>query len=73
VLDKLPYNPFEYKRRETFAVSNIGYTQVPVVVADLSKLENIKPTDLEPIGYTYNEATDKWFIGDAAADYIFCT
>ncbi|MBP9099363.1 MAG: (E)-4-hydroxy-3-methylbut-2-enyl-diphosphate synthase [Ferruginibacter sp.] len=72
VLDKLPYNPFEYKRRETFAVSNIGYSQVPVVVTDLSKLENIKPTDLEPIGYTYNEATDKWLIGDAAADYIFC-
>jgi (E)-4-hydroxy-3-methylbut-2-enyl-diphosphate synthase len=42
------------------------------VVADLSKLANIKPTDLEAIGYTYNMTTDKWFIGDAAADYIFC-
>lgn len=73
LLDKLPYNPFEYKRRETFAVSNIGLAQVPVVVADLGKLSNIKPADLEHIGYTYNEVTDKWFIGDAAADYLFCT
>src|SRR3954463_1676606 len=32
---KLPYNPFEYKRRTTFAVSNIGNHHVPVVVADL--------------------------------------
>ena len=71
-LDKLPYSPFEYKRRETFEISNIGNKHVPVVVADLSKVENIKPIDLETIGYTYDEATDKWLIGDAAADYIFC-
>ena len=71
-LEKLLYSPFEYKRRESFEVSNIGHKHVPVVVADLSKLENISPSDLESIGYTYDEATDKWFIGDAAADYIFC-
>jgi (E)-4-hydroxy-3-methylbut-2-enyl-diphosphate synthase len=67
----LPYNPFEYKRRETFAVENIGGKQVPVIVADLSKIENITPQHLQSVGYTYNEATDKWNISDAAADYIF--
>jgi (E)-4-hydroxy-3-methylbut-2-enyl-diphosphate synthase len=70
-IDKLPYNPFEYKRRESFAVNNIGGTQVPVVVADLSKLEAINPVDLQQIGYTYDEATDKWTIADTAADYLF--
>jgi (E)-4-hydroxy-3-methylbut-2-enyl-diphosphate synthase len=65
------YSPFEYKRRETFAVDNIGGKQVPVVVADLSKIERITPTHLQSIGYTYDEVTDKWTIGDAAADYIF--
>ena len=69
---KLPYSPFEYKRRETFAVSNIGAKHVPVVIADFSKIENITPAHLEDIGYRYDEATDKWNIGDAAADYIFC-
>ena len=68
---KIPYNPFEYKRRETLAVDNIGGKQVPVVVADLSKIEKITPIDLQSIGYTYNEATDKWTIADTAADYIF--
>jgi (E)-4-hydroxy-3-methylbut-2-enyl-diphosphate synthase len=68
---KLPYNPFEYKRRETFAIDNIGGKHVPVVVADLSKIKKIVPEDLQSIGYTYDEVTDKWNIGDAAADYIF--
>ena len=68
---KLPYNPFEYKRRETFAIDNIGGQHVPVVVADLSKLPQISPSDLQGIGYTYNEATDKWTIADTAADYVF--
>ncbi|MEO6187570.1 MAG: (E)-4-hydroxy-3-methylbut-2-enyl-diphosphate synthase, partial [Ginsengibacter sp.] len=70
-IEKLPFNPFEYKRRETFQVSNIGDKNVPVVVADLNKIQQLSTTDLEGIGYTYNSAIDKWLIGDAAADYIY--
>jgi (E)-4-hydroxy-3-methylbut-2-enyl-diphosphate synthase len=68
---KLPYSPFEYKRRETFAVTNIGNKQVPVVIADLSKIEKITPQHLQSVGYTYDQPTDKWLISDMAADYIF--
>ena len=67
----LPYSPFEYRRRPTFEVGNIGAKHVPVVIADFSKLESITPKSLQSIGYSYNESTDKWNIGDAAADYIF--
>lgn len=70
-VSKLPYNPFDYKRRETFPIDNIGGRHVPVVIADLHKVEKITPQHLQSIGYTYNEATDKWNISDAAADYIF--
>ncbi|MFL9481638.1 (E)-4-hydroxy-3-methylbut-2-enyl-diphosphate synthase [Chitinophagaceae bacterium LWZ2-11] len=70
-IEKVPYSPFTYTRRETFAVDNIGGHHVPVVVADFSKIENITPQHLESIGYRYDEPTDKWNIGDAAADYIF--
>lgn len=66
-----PYSPFEYKRRTSIPVNNIGGTQVPVVVADLHKIENISPASLVAVGYTYDEATDKWAIGDMAADYIY--
>jgi (E)-4-hydroxy-3-methylbut-2-enyl-diphosphate synthase len=71
VITKVPYNPFNYSRRETFSVSNIGGKQVPIVIADFSKVTQITPSHLEAIGYKYDAATDKWAIGDAAADYIF--
>ena len=67
----LPYNPFEYERRETFSIYNIGDKHVPVAIADLSKIGKITHDDLESIGYTYNASTDKWNISDTAADYIF--
>ena len=52
-------------------VDNIGGKHVPVVIADLSKIATITPADLQSIGYTYDEVTDKWNISDAAADYVF--
>jgi (E)-4-hydroxy-3-methylbut-2-enyl-diphosphate synthase len=70
-IGKLPYNHFEYKRRESHVVENIGGKQVPVVLADLSSIEKIEPSHLQSIGYTYDEATDKWTISDAAADYVY--
>ena len=70
-IEKISYDPFNYQRRETFAIDNIGNKHVPVVIADLSKIEKINPTHLQSVGYNYDVATDKWNIGDAAADYIF--
>ncbi len=70
-IDTTPYSPFEYKRRNSFAVDRIGGGQVPVVVSDLSKIEEITPDHLRSIGYSYDAQTDKWTIGDAAADFIF--
>jgi (E)-4-hydroxy-3-methylbut-2-enyl-diphosphate synthase len=70
-IDKLSYDPFNYQRRESFEVGNIGSKHVPVVIADLSKIKKISHKHLQSVGYTYDEATDKWNISDAAADYIF--
>ncbi|MFN7273526.1 MAG: flavodoxin-dependent (E)-4-hydroxy-3-methylbut-2-enyl-diphosphate synthase, partial [Bacteroidota bacterium] len=68
---KIPYDPFSYQRRTSFAVGNIGQQQVPVVIADLSRLKNIEPADLLKVGYNYDATTDKWNISDTAADYVF--
>ena len=70
-VEKIPYSPFTYQRRETFVVVNIGGKHVPVVIADLSKITGITPKHIESIGYKYDESTDKWNISDAAADYVF--
>lgn len=68
---KLLYSPFEYQRRVTNQVINIGNKHVPVVIADFMLAESITHADLQAIGYTYNSETDKWTIGDAAADYLY--
>ncbi len=70
-IEKLPYDLFQYKRRISHAVENIGAQQVPVVLSDLSAVDNIMPDQLQSIGYQYDEATDKWAINDAAADYVY--
>jgi len=70
-IEKINFDPFQYSRRKSFAVENIGAKQVPVVIADLSKLSAITPADLLSVGYKYDADTDKWNISDAAADYIF--
>ena len=70
-IEKTDFNFFEHTRRKTFAINNIGENHVPVVIADLHKLEKIAAEDLAQIGYTYDLFTDKWNISDVAADYIF--
>ncbi len=70
-IEQLTYSPFEYKRRVTNTVENIGGHHVPVVVADFSRKQSISVSDLQAIGYQYNAQTDKWSIADAAADYIY--
>jgi (E)-4-hydroxy-3-methylbut-2-enyl-diphosphate synthase len=68
---QLSYSPFEYKRRASEAVKNIGGKNVPIVMADFMMAKTIAATDLDVIGYRYDAVTDKWNIGDAAADYIY--
>jgi (E)-4-hydroxy-3-methylbut-2-enyl-diphosphate synthase len=70
-VDKIPYSPFEYKRRKTRGVLNIAGSHPPVVIADYMHEENIRYESLERIGYMYDVLTDKWKIGDAAADFIY--
>jgi (E)-4-hydroxy-3-methylbut-2-enyl-diphosphate synthase len=69
--ENLTYSPFQYKRRSTFVVGNMGGSHVPVVTADLSKQHEIKPASLSSIGYDYDAVTDKWHIADIAADYVY--
>ncbi len=67
----LPYDPFSYRRRPTKNAGKTGSAHTPVVVADLSHEPEINYKKLEAIGYRYDDATDKWNIGEAAADYIY--
>ncbi|MEO6329851.1 MAG: (E)-4-hydroxy-3-methylbut-2-enyl-diphosphate synthase [Ginsengibacter sp.] len=71
VLDYKPFSPGEVFGVKSFEITNIGNKHVPVVIADLSKIDNIIPETLQFIGYTYDAETDKWVISDTASDYLF--
>jgi (E)-4-hydroxy-3-methylbut-2-enyl-diphosphate synthase len=66
-----PVNPFEYDKRETFELLGIGGNNAPKVFTDFSKVSEISRGTLLPAGYSYDAATDKWKIGDQAADFIY--
>ena len=70
-VNELPYSPFDYKRRTTQRILNIGEKNVPVAFADLSHLNEIKPSHFFGFGYNYSVPSDKWNLQDQAADYVF--
>jgi (E)-4-hydroxy-3-methylbut-2-enyl-diphosphate synthase len=70
-ISEIPIDPINYKRRETFEVSGIGGSNVPIVMADYSSRKISSQKDLTAIGYKYDEPSDKWFLADAAADIIY--
>ena len=65
------YNPFEYTRRQTDEVLNIGGKNVPRIIADFSGHEKIVPASLLSVGYHYAVTTDKWNLSDQACDYLY--
>jgi (E)-4-hydroxy-3-methylbut-2-enyl-diphosphate synthase len=69
--DSTPINPFQYFRRKTQEVTNIGGSNVPRVIVDLSKLSGVVMADLKSIGHFYLPALDKWTMNDLGSDYIF--
>ncbi|MBS1635434.1 MAG: (E)-4-hydroxy-3-methylbut-2-enyl-diphosphate synthase [Bacteroidetes bacterium] len=67
----LPYNPYEYERRVSHPVLNIGGHNVPRILADFSERGAITPASFFAVGYNYSVPLDKWNIGDMACDYIY--
>ncbi len=58
-------------RRKTVVVAGFGGHNVPGVIADFNKQTALTPQSLQAIGYSYHALTDKWTIGDAAADFVY--
>ena len=66
-----PITPFDYNKRITHEVLNIGGANPPRVIADFSKTEVDQPSKLFRVGYNYSIELDKWNITDQACDYIY--
>ncbi len=70
-MHKSPIDFYSYNKRKTTEVVNVGANHVPVVVGDLSQLEELKPSYFFAFGYNYSILLDKWNISDQAVDYMF--
>lgn len=62
-------NPFEYSKRNTYAIENIGADNVPVVIADMSNYQIISKKNISDLDFEYNNK--QWKGNDLAPDYIF--
>lgn len=70
-IQDLPYQPYEYNRRQTTPVQHIGGHHHPVVMLDVSK-ENLKdPYFLSAVGYKYSAGLDKYNMADQACDLVY--
>lgn len=70
-INKSFYSPFDYNKRKSDEVVNIGGSNVPRVIADLSQKTEINYATLYGIGYSYAVALDKWNLSDMAVDYVY--
>ena len=70
-ISNYPIDSYNYIRRESNKVLNIGEKQVPIVMADFSLKKKLSPASFFALGYRYSVPTDKWNIGDMACDYVF--
>ena len=71
LITKNPLHSFDYQKRKTNSILNIGGSNVPVVMADFSLKEKITPASFFGVGSNYSIPLDKWNITDMAADYVF--
>ena len=62
---------FQYKKRKTFQVENIGNKNVPIVISDLSNRKKITQASFFSLGYRYSVPLDKWHISEMASDFIY--
>lgn len=67
----ITYNPFQYNKRASKQIHNIGGKNHPIVFADLSSKTEINPANFFGFGYNYSVPLDKWNLQDLAADYVF--
>ncbi|MFT2007559.1 (E)-4-hydroxy-3-methylbut-2-enyl-diphosphate synthase [Pontibacter sp. 13R65] len=68
---EVPNDPFQYNRRDTVEVENLGGLNVPRVVADLSRLQDVVYADLKSVGHLYSMLLDKFNMNDLGADFIY--
>ena len=64
-------NPFEYNRRETKQIKNIGSESPPIVISNFL-IDNPNTGNLSDLGFNYLNQLDKWSISEQSPDFLLC-
>lgn len=64
-------NPYQYFKRNSIEINNIGGSNVPRVIMDYSNISDIQIEDLKNVGHFYLPLPDKWSMNDQGTDYIY--
>ena len=70
-IEQIPINPFQYTRRVTSEVYNLGGLNVPRVIADYSGISVETHEDLRSVGHFFLPVPDKWRMNDQGVDFIY--
>ncbi|WP_199121163.1 (E)-4-hydroxy-3-methylbut-2-enyl-diphosphate synthase [Pedobacter sp. ASV28] len=65
------YNPYQYKRRITEELENLGGHQVPRVLINLAHRNLKDPNVLNEVGFNYSALLDKYNLTDQACDMVY--
>lgn len=68
---ELTYNPFEYNKKHSKHILNLGGDHPPIVMGSLNHYDQITPANLFSLGYRYSAELDKWHLFDQACDFIY--
>ena len=68
---KVHFSPFHYEKRESVEIKDIGGDFLPIVISDLSNLNNLSLKTLSSLGIEYNTLLKKWDRMDNSPDYLF--
>ncbi len=66
-----PINPFQYIKRSTKEIFNLGASQLPRVIANFSQVSITEMDQLRSIGHFYLPEPDKWAMNDTGADFVY--
>ena len=65
------FSPFQYEKRESKRIKNIGGDNVPIVISDLSKIEKLTPENLKKLGILFDKNQKSFTKADTSPDYIY--
>ena len=68
---KIVFSPFQYEKRESKRIKNIGGDNLPIVISDLSKIQKLTTDKLKKLGILFDENKNSFTKTDTSPDYLY--